>query len=152
MLLWSACQPWVNGQERWVIPRLESEIIFDGVPDEAAWEQIEPFPMITHIPTFGLPPTEQSVVRMAYDDDYVYLTGLLFVSDPGLIQAVGKKRDFMSMTCDWFGIGIDTYNDKENSLLFFTNPNGIRWDATISNDGTPVMMTQPIFLKDIPGG
>ena len=103
--------------------------------------------MITHVPTFGLPPAEQSIVRMAYDDNYVYLSGLLFVSDPGLIQAAGKKRDFMSMSCDWFGIGIDSYNDKENSLLFFTNPNGIRWDATISNDGTPVALTVPMNMN-----
>ena len=51
------------------------------------------------------------------------------------------------MTTDYLGISIDSYNDKENALLFFTNPNGIRWDATVSNDGTPTGETMPINMN-----
>ncbi len=80
---------------------------------------------------------------MAYDDKYLYVSGLLYVSNADFIQATGKKRDLESMTTDYFGISIDSYNDKENALLFFTNPNGIRWDATVSNDGTPTSMNLP---------
>lgn len=135
------------GQKRWIIPRLSSGIVFDGVPDDPAWEKVTPFPMIMHIPTFGLEPGERSDVRLTYDDQYVYLGAILYVSDPSMIQALGKKRDLFSMNCDWIGISMDTYNDKETSLLFFTNPNGLRWDGTISNDGTPVGMTEPLNIN-----
>ena len=114
------------------------------MPDEAVWKQIDPFPMVSHIPVSGNPPSEKSVIRMAYDEKYVYVGALLYVSDPELIHAIGKKRDQESMTSDWFGISLDTYNDKENALLFYTNPNGLRWDATVSNDGTPVGEDPPM--------
>ncbi|MCK4750585.1 MAG: carbohydrate binding family 9 domain-containing protein, partial [Bacteroidales bacterium] len=84
---------------------------------------------------------------MAYDNRYVYLSGLLYVSDPGLMQAIGKKRDLMSMTCDWLGVSFDTYNDKENSLIFFTNPLGLRSDAAVSNDGTLVGENPPFNMN-----
>ncbi|MCP4312159.1 MAG: hypothetical protein GY790_12910 [Bacteroidetes bacterium] len=134
-------------QERWVVPRLESDLVFDGVPDEAAWEKIQAFPMSTFIPTFGLEPEEESVIKLSYDDQYLYLGGMMYVSDPDMVRAFGKKRDLISESCDWLGISIDSYNDKENSLLFFTNPNGIRMDGTIMNDGTPAGDIEPINLN-----
>ncbi|MEN8229271.1 MAG: DUF5916 domain-containing protein [Bacteroidota bacterium] len=137
----------VQGQERWVIQRIDTEIILDGLPQEAIWEEVEPFPMISHIPVSGNPPGEKSVIRMVYDDQYIYVGGMLYVSDPNLIHPVGKKRDMFTMACDWFGISLDTYNDKENSLLFFTNPLGLRSDFTVMNDGTPVDEIPPVNLS-----
>jgi hypothetical protein len=133
-------------QERMVIGKLTSAIVFDGKPHEAAWEQLEPFTMISHMPTFGNPPSEKSVIRMGYDDQFVYVGGLLYVSDPDLVRAVGKKRDMETMSSDFFMLGIDTYNDKENSLLFATNPLGLRWDAAVSNDGTVRMREMPVNM------
>lgn len=134
-------------QERWEASRLESEIVFDGIPNEDAWDPVQAFPMFTFIPTFGLEPEEKTVIKLSYDDHYLYLGAMLYVSDPGMIQVFGKKRDLNSESCDWLGMSIDSYNDKENSLLFFTNPNGIRWDATIMNDGTPTGGAEPMNLN-----
>jgi hypothetical protein len=136
-----------TGQERWQISRLSEGINFDGKPDETVWKQAEPFPIVSHSPVSGNPPGEHTVVRVAYDEQYVYVGAMLYVSNPDLIQAYGKKRDFSSPSCDWFGISFDTYNDKENALLFFTNPNGLRWDATVSNDGTPVRTNIPLNMS-----
>ncbi len=132
--------------DRRVIEKLDQPIIFDGIPDEAAWEQLEPFPMISHMPVFGNPPSEKSVIRMGYDDQFVYVGGLLYVSDPSFIQAVGKKRDMETMSTDFFMLGFDTYVDKENSLLFATNPLGLRWDAAVSKDGTMSMEKIPVNM------
>lgn len=137
----------IHGQNPWQIQRTDSEIVFDGIPNEPAWESIKPFPMISHTPVSGNPPSEKSLVRMTYNDQYIYLSGMLYVSDPDLLQPVGKKRDLNNMTSDLFGICIDTYNDKENSLLFFTNPLGFRWDGAVRNDGTPVGEKPPINMN-----
>jgi hypothetical protein len=125
---------------------MNSPIIFDGKPDEVAWDHLEPFPMISHMPVFGNTPSEKSVIRMGYDDRFVYVGGLLYVSDPSLIQAVGKKRDMEAMSSDYFMLSFDTYNDKENSLIFATNPLGLRWDAAVSNDGTMTMEQMPVNM------
>lgn len=133
-------------QERLVIGKMEGSIVFDGKPDEAAWDHLEPFPMITHMPVFGNPPSEKSVIRMGYDDQYIYVGALLYVSDPSFIQAIGKKRDMETMSSDFLLLGFDTYNDKENALMFATNPLGLRWDAAVSNDGTIVMKEIPLNM------
>ena len=134
----------MSAQERRVIQRLQSEITFDGVPDEAAWTALDTFPLITHAPTFGLTPSERSDIRMGYNDDYLYVGAKLYASKPEYIQAIGKKRDMVTLSSDFFGISIDSYNDKENSLMFFTNPLGLRWDATVMNDATPMMDSEPM--------
>jgi len=121
-------------------------MVFDGIPDEAAWQSLEPFPMISHMPVYGNPPSEQSEIKMGYDENYVYVGGSLYVSDPSYIQAVGKTRDMETMSSDFFMISIDTYNDKENSLIFATNPLGLRWDAAVSNDGTMNMDQMPVNM------
>ena len=64
-------------------------------------QHLEPFPMISHLPVFGNPPSEQSVIRMGYDDQFVYVGGLLYVSDPSFVQAIGKKRDMETMSSDF---------------------------------------------------
>jgi hypothetical protein len=91
-----------------VATRLESELIFDGIPDESAWETVAPFPMVSFIPTFGLDPKEESVIKLMYDENYLYLGAKLLVSDPGMIQPFGKKRDLNSESCDWLGFSIDS--------------------------------------------
>jgi hypothetical protein len=133
-------------QERRVIGKMDQAIVFDGTPDEAAWEQLDPFPMISHMPVFGNSPSEKSVIRMGYDNQFVYVGGLLYVSDPSFIQAVGKKRDMDIMSSDFFMLSVDSYNDKENSLVFGTNPLGFRFDAAISNDGTMSMDQMPVNM------
>jgi hypothetical protein len=133
-------------QERRIIQKIGSEIVFDGVPDEAAWEDLDPFPLISHLPVFGNPPSEKSVIKMGYNDQYVYIGALLYVSKPEYVRAIGKKRDMVAMTCDWFGVNFDTYNDKENALLFYTNPLGLRWDAAVKNDAMPTMNQMPMNM------
>lgn len=145
--IWSLMFNGLHSQDRWVVSRLDETIVFDGVPDEATWNKAEPFPMSTFIPTFGLDPEEESIIKLMYDERYLYLGARLLVSEPHMIQPLGKKRDLNSESCDWLGISIDSYNDKENALLFFTNPNGVRWDATVMNDGTPVGDAEPMNLS-----
>jgi len=128
------------------IGKMNSALVFDGMPDEAAWEALKPFPLISHMPVFGNPPSERSVIRMGYDEHFVYVGGMLYASDPSFIQAVGKKRDMETMSSDFFMISFDSYNDKENALLFATNPQGLRWDAAVSNDGTMMMDQMPVNM------
>ena len=119
---------------RLVIRRVDSPIKLDGLIDEPAWENLEPLPHVEHAPNFGEEPSERTVVFVGFDDDYLYLAGRLYVSDPSFIQGPTKKRDTTTPSNDFFGILIDSFNDKENGLAFFTTPAGLRWDVAIYND------------------
>ncbi len=116
------------------ISRLTGDITFDGVPDEAPWQAVGAVPLVMFMPEPGKTPTETSIIRMAYDDDYFYVSGVLEYHDMNYLRAIGKQRDYTKLSTDWIGFTLDTFNDRENAVQFSTNPNGLRRDATIQND------------------
>jgi hypothetical protein len=77
-----------------------------------------------------------------YDDKYLYVGTRLYHKDPGMIQSASLKRDYQGAGGDWFGIFLDTYNDKENSMVFGTSPDGYRFDAIIQKDAVVFMPDQ----------
>ena len=116
------------------VTRITGGINFDGIPDEPFWQSVEALPMIMLNPVFGIEPSEESVIKIAYDDEYFYVSGWLTYNNSSDIRAVGKKRDYSSSSTDFIGFILDTYNDKENAVSFHTNPNGLRTDGTVKND------------------
>lgn len=117
----------------YVIPRLEGNFQLDGIPDEPGWRAIPSLPTSMHLPTNGAQPTERTEFRVAYDDTYLYVAGWMYDSDPSGIQETTFKRDDFGAS-DWFGIGLDTFSDKENALAFYTTPAGNRIDAGNKDD------------------
>ena len=115
------------------IPRLTAPITLDGIVDEAAWDEITPFPMTLYTPTFGGPLTEATEVRVAHDDRYLYVSGRMYDSEPHRIRTGTFYRDSYSGD-DILAVVIDSYNDYETAVWFVTNPEGVRQDRTVSND------------------
>lgn len=116
------------------VSKISESIVFDGIPDEDFWQTIETLPLIMLAPVSGNVPTEETTLKIAYDHEYFYVSGILKYKDPVDIRAIGKKRDYSSSSTDWFGCIMDTFNDRENAVSFWTNPNGLRCDATVKND------------------
>jgi len=57
-----------------IISRIDKEIVFDGLPFEKVWEEIEPLPVVMFQPVFGNEPTEKTEIRLFYNDKYLYET------------------------------------------------------------------------------
>ena len=112
----------------------DQPIVLDGKLNEPLWDLVEPVDLVTQLPTYGSPPSERTEILLAYDDNYLYMGGKLYDSHPEQIAANSKKRDAFVGNTDWFGLVLDSYNDKQNALAFFTNPNGLRFDANVLND------------------
>ena len=121
-------------QNQMIIQKINNKVILDGLSNEPAWEGIEPVTYVMHRPNFGAEPTERAEVFICYDNENLYVAGRLYDSEPDKIASFSKKRDSGNPNCQWFGIVLDTFNDKENALAFFTTPAGLRWDAAIIND------------------
>jgi hypothetical protein len=117
-----------------IIPRITDSITFDGKPFDEAWNTIEPFPLIMHSPVFGKPITERTEIRVAHDDNYLWVGARLYDRDPSKIQVTSKKRDEFAGQSDYFTLVLDTYDDNENAVAFMTNPSGLRTDMTINKD------------------
>ena len=115
------------------IPRLTGPVTVDGVVDEAAWESVTPFPMSMYSPVYLGELTENTEVRIAHDDQYLYVSGRLWESQPEQIRTNTFYRDQYSGD-DLMAVIIDSYNDYETAVWFVTNPAGARQDRTVSND------------------
>jgi len=124
------------GQEAVKIKRITGSVEFDGIPGEAAWQTLDLFALTMHKPNYGTQPSEKNDVRIGYDNEFLWVGASLYMKDASKIFAVTKKRDEMLFDYDAFGIILDTYNDNENGLAFFTAPTGLRTDYTISNDAS----------------
>jgi hypothetical protein len=121
-------------QEQIIIPKLEGEIVLDGISNEPVWQNAASLIYTMQRPVFAAKPSEHTEALIFYDDEYLYCTGRLYDSEPDEIESTSKKRDSDNPNCQWFGIALDTYNDHENAVAFFTTPSGLRWDAAIIND------------------
>ena len=124
----------LDHQDQLIMPRINGQVTLDGLSNEPAWEGIEPFPVVMHMPNFGAEPSERTEILVAYDENFLYVAGRLYDSEPSKIQANSNQRDSQDPSSEWFSIFIDSFNDKENALAFLTTPTGLRNDFTISND------------------
>ena len=75
-----------------------------------------------HQPNAGAAPSERTEIRLAYDDENLYAAGRMYDRTPDEIRAPSKKRDQIGPANDWLGVVLDTFNDNENALVFFTSP------------------------------
>ena len=105
----------------------------DGRVDEAVWSGIDPFPLTTYSPTYRGEKSTRTEIRVAYDDNYIYAAGHFYVNDLSDMRANSLQRDGWSGD-DTFGIVLDTFNDNESALWFYTTPLGLRADGAVSND------------------
>jgi hypothetical protein len=117
-----------------VATRLSSPIRVDGRVDEPAWMAIEPLRAVMSSPNFGAEPSEPTEFRIAYDENYLYISGVLHDREPRGIRATSLRRDDGSLSNDWFSVTIDGYRDRENALIFGVTPAGVRTDLELPND------------------
>ena len=114
--------------------RIEGSVKLDGVLDEPFWNADACLPLIQHRPAFGAAPSEKTEIMLVYNDQFLYVGGRLWDSEPDKIQSPSKRRDELGLNNDWLGIIIDSFHDKENALAFFTSPAGLRLDMSVFND------------------
>ena len=68
------------------LTRLSGPITMDGRPDEPAWQQVPALPMTMYLPVFRGTPTQRTEIRVAYDDEHVYVGGWFYDTDPSGIR------------------------------------------------------------------
>ena len=116
------------------IPLASGPISVDGSLDDAGWQDAKVLRLIQLEPVVGANPSEPSEVLLAHDGEALYAAARFGDSEPSLIRANGLQRDELNGD-DLFGLVIDSFNDDESALAFYTNPAGTRIDEAISNDG-----------------
>ena len=137
LLLLSTSALAITESERksFVISRADSSPVIDGLLDDEAWQHaaiIDDFHQT--VPTDGAAPTERTVVRVMYDDEYLYIAADLRDSDPAAIQALQLIQGKLFFSDDRFWVTLDSFNSKRNDYLFQVNANGVRREALRENN------------------
>jgi len=86
------------------------------------------------MPSDGASPTERTVVRVMYDNEFLYIAADLRDSDPARIQALQMIQGRLFFSDDRFWVTLDSFNSKRNDYLFQVNANGVRREALRENN------------------
>ncbi|HEY2954562.1 MAG TPA: DUF5916 domain-containing protein [Candidatus Eisenbacteria bacterium] len=114
--------------------RTGAPIVVDGLLDEPVWHNDHAATWFRQSdPVEGAEPSQRTEVRMAYDDEALYVGARMYDSAPDSIQARLSRRDF-SIPADRFGLFLDPYCDRRTGYYFIVNAAGTQFDGTLMND------------------
>ena len=110
--------------------------VIDGQLDEEMWQYAPPLTgFVQAEPLEGAPASEETEVRLLYDDTAIYVGVWLHDSDTSLIVITDTSRDAGLGNQDSFQIVFDTFLDQQNGFAFGTTASGIQHDAQVRNQG-----------------
>lgn len=115
--------------------RADSPIVVDGALDEAVWKgpgAVERF--VQANPQQGAEPSQRTEVRVAYDDDALYVGARMWDTRPDSIVARLARRDNGSGSDD-FIVCLDTFRDRRTGYYFGITAAGTLLDGVLLNDG-----------------
>lgn len=116
--------------------RIESNINLDGKLAEGAWAEAEPLEnFLQMLPKIGGAPSERTVLKLLYNDNFLYVGVHAYDSFPEKLVATGLERDIFYSSDEGVFITLDTYYDRRQGLLFGTNPLGARFDEEVLDNG-----------------
>ena len=105
----------------------------DGQLTEAFWAHADSAHSFTQqAPAEGQPPTEPTVVHVAYSATHLYIGARLYDSRPEGILAYQRQRDASLATDDRFMWILDTYASGRSAYFFEINPAGLRGDGLLT--------------------
>ncbi|UCE19186.1 MAG: carbohydrate binding family 9 domain-containing protein, partial [Gemmatimonadota bacterium] len=114
--------------------RLSEEVIVDGVLSESVWHNGYCITEFTQRePDEWAEATEKTEVRIAYDDDALYVGARMYDSAPdSIIARLGRRDQWPS--ADFFRFYIDPYYDRRSGFYFGLNAAGTCDDGILYND------------------
>lgn len=109
----------------------------DGMENDKGWEDAEPaknFHMVLPMDTGAA--KVPTVVKMAYDEQNLYLLAICYHKLPGPYVVESLRRDFEFGKNDNFLLFIDPFDDQVNGFSFGANAAGAQWDGIMYNGGS----------------
>ena len=116
------------------INRIHTPVKIDGVLNEPFWkeaEHIKDFVMFRPDSKTPEPKGKETIVKIAYDDDAIYVGAVLYDDNIDSIPKQIMGRDEFGNT-DFFGIVLNPSNDQQNDFEFFVHYTGSQSDAFVN--------------------
>ncbi len=119
--------------------RLTEPLRLDGRLDESVYSTVPPITdLYQQVPDEGQPATEKTEVWVMFSGDSLYVTARCWDSAPPDEWVVNDYRrdSFQMKQNDTFGLSLDTFYDRRNGFVFYTNPLGARVDYAVVDEST----------------
>jgi hypothetical protein len=130
--------------------KLTAPLDVDGRLDDDVYAREKPFGGLIQVaPRYGEPQTEKSDVWITYDDQNIYVTCRCWDSAPPDQWIVNElRRDTNGLRQnDHFGVMFDTFYDRRNAFMFYTNPLGARADYSVVDEGSSNTDWNPVWTS-----
>ncbi len=142
-------QPRAGGGRHLTMVRTDQAPAIDGRLDEPAWDQAAVADGFLQVfPVENAEPTEETVVRVMYDSEYLYVGARLYDREPEKIVASQLIQGNAFPADDRFGVTLDTFHDRRNGYFFQLNGNGMRQEALWENNQRFIEDWQTIWYGD----
>jgi len=110
-------------------------VTLDGRLDEPVWRDAEAgHGFLRWQPDRGLWPSEETIFKVAYDDQALYFGVACLERDVSNVASCLSRRDDIRDS-DLVSIYVDPYHDKNTGYNFRVNPLGVQEDAYLYDDG-----------------
>lgn len=124
---------YAQDKKNYQIQRTANPPKIDGILNDSAWNDAQiATDFVQFRPDMGvtLKPHQKTIVKMAYDDDAIYVSAYL-KDKPEDIQRQLTSRDNFGNS-DFFGVIFNPNNDAQNDTEFFVFSSGTQADAVAS--------------------
>jgi len=113
------------------------ELHIDGAVDDPAWAAAAPITdFYQRERNEGLPATEQTEVRVLYDNHNLYVSFRCFDRHPEKVKARSMFRDENGTADDLVSVMVDAFNDHRGAIQFITNSSGLVEDMLQTGETT----------------
>ena len=107
----------------------------DGRHDDPIWRDAPRFADFRQFePRVDVDPSFRTEFQVAYDDRNIFVFVRMFDPHPDSIMRALSRRDVRGPS-DQIKLLIDSYDDKRSGYEFAVNPDGVKRDFSMSNDG-----------------
>ncbi|HUP46259.1 MAG TPA: DUF5916 domain-containing protein, partial [Thermoanaerobaculia bacterium] len=107
--------------------------VIDGDLSDPAWQGAPEITGFTQRdPEEGKPATQQTRLKVVYDDEAIYFGA--FMEDSGKVKTLLARRDSAPNAGDYIRISIDSQHDRLNGAAFGVNPSNMQGDMILYND------------------
>jgi len=114
------------------VPQLDGQVV-----DDPAWEGATAITGFWQTrPDEGEPATQKTEVFVGYTEEALYLGVVCYDDAPEGIIISESRRDASLSETDSFQVILDTFGDRQNGLVFGTNPAGIEYDGQVTKEGS----------------
>ncbi len=117
---WTLCAQEATPRPSYAATRATVSPVIDGDLSDAVWQTAQEITGFTQRdPNEGKPATQQTRVKVAYDESAIYFAAVM--EDSAAVTPLLARRDSDLNSGDYIRISIDSQHDRQNGAAFVAN-------------------------------